>query len=684
MLNNKAKIIIGMLLFFTIFICSAQVNATTISQVEYTEEYKKWLELPEDERNKIIAPKMFDLDVEYTGNRILTKIKTLMNSLSDSKYDLRDKISNNLKIRNQKRTNACWTFATLSSLETNLALQNNSKVYDFSESHMDYSTSQSFTDGKIKNGFSRNVSLGGNFQIGAAYLTNGQGAVLEKDLEFIDTMEPISINNIKDKNVVTKVIDTEEFYTCKYLLGENITEEEFEALVVKMKEHIKENGAISAGIHGAKINNEPGSCYNNDTGAIYCKDASKCKMDHNVSIIGWDDEYAIEKFNQGNRPNKKGAWIIRNSWGEEKDGMKVGDNGFMYVSYEDINIYTQLFGIEKATENIDYDNIYQYNELGYNNLLNAGVNKIYIANVFNRDNKQEEELSEVALNVMQNVKCKVYVNPNGDSKDVKDLIKVELKEGNSETFDAGYHTIEFKEPIKLTSNKFTVVIEVEAVYDSSVYCTLISKTTNNFWDNVEVVANANYITYGEFFEENQWIDTVVNSTIIKAEPSNLSIKAFTRKIEESVPTPTPTASNKPTVTPTVTPTSTPEQTPTPTASNKPTPTSTIRPTQKPTAEPTGTVKPTKTPTPSSNPTTKPTLKPTSPIITNKPTTKPTSAPSNNSGILGSINTNTNNGGSTLTSQSSLPYVGKTKVLLGLIAILFINIIIVYKKYKKIY
>jgi len=76
MLNNKAKIIIGMLLFFTIFICSAQVNATTISQVEYTEEYKKWLELPEDERNKIIAPKMFDLDVEYTGNRILTKIKT--------------------------------------------------------------------------------------------------------------------------------------------------------------------------------------------------------------------------------------------------------------------------------------------------------------------------------------------------------------------------------------------------------------------------------------------------------------------------------------------------------------------------------------------------------------------------------------------------------------------------------
>ena len=76
---------------------------------------------------------------------------------------------------------------------------------------MDYSTSQSFTDGKLANGFTRDVAVGGNFQIGSAYLTNGSGAILEKDMTFVDTKEKISINNIQNKKVVTKVTDTEEF-----------------------------------------------------------------------------------------------------------------------------------------------------------------------------------------------------------------------------------------------------------------------------------------------------------------------------------------------------------------------------------------------------------------------------------------------------------------------------------------
>lgn len=39
----------------------------------------------------------------------------------------------------------------------------------------------------------------------------------------------------------------------------------------------------------------------------------------------------------------------------------------MYVSYDDANIYDELYAIEKATSTKDYDNIYQ------NNLLHAGL-----------------------------------------------------------------------------------------------------------------------------------------------------------------------------------------------------------------------------------------------------------------------------------------------------------------------
>lgn len=673
MLNKKTKIIIFISILFVILMNCNIVNAAYISQLDYSEEYKEWLALPEDERNKIIAPKMFDIDVNISENNLYTKIKTLMNSVTNSSFDLRSKISNNLKIRNQGNTNACWAFATLSSLETNLAMQDNSKIYDYSESHMDYSTSQSFTDGKLANGFTRDVAVGGNFQIGSAYLTNGSGAILEEDMTFVNTKEKISIDNIQNKNVVTKVTDTEEFNFANSIKDNNMTSIELDALIIKMKEHIKTNGSISAGIHGASLN---ASCYNNSKGAIYCKDESKCNMDHNVSIIGWDDTYSRGNFNQS--PNKDGAWIIRNSWGTEMNGTPIGDDGFMYVSYEDVNIYKQLFGIEKATENVDYDKIYQYSELGYNNALalGDGIKKIYISNVFSRDKIKNEELIEVSLNVIQKVRCKVYVNPNGSSKNIKDLVEVELEEGKTETFDAGYHTLEFKNLLHLTGNEFTVVIEIEALEDNIIYSPVLLKTTGNFWDNVELKEDANYITYGEFFEKNEWIDVVKDASLLGLTPCNLTIKAFTREaetVQTPTPTPTPTVTVKPTINPT--PTQKPAIEPTPTV------TPTTKPTQSPTNNtPSPTIEPTKIPT--SEPTSTSTTKPTSQIMT--PQAKPTSTPSNNSGILGSINTNSAGNGSTMTSHSSLPYVGKTEILFSLIIILSINIVIVYRKYKKIY
>ena len=691
MFKTKAKKITIILSFLVILISFSTVNAVEISTVEYTDEYKQWLELSEDERQNLIVPKMLDVKINSGENKIITKIKTLMNSLVSSKFDLRDYISNNLKIRNQGKTNACWAFATLSSLETNLALNSNKeKIYDFSESHMDYSTSQSFTDGEIKNGFSRDVSNGGNFQIGAAYLTNGQGAVSEESMPFISTMEDISINDIKNKEKLTKVTDTEEF---GFMQNVTLDSSELSALMLKMKEHIKENGSISAGIHGAKIFMD---CYNNETGAIYCKDSKTCEMDHNISIIGWDDNYSKDNFNENNRPTKNGAWVIRNSWGDEINGEALGDNGFMYVSYEDVNIYTQLFGIEKAVENIDYDNIYQYNELGYNKALNLSTNNVYIANVFDRDKNVNEELTEVSLNVIQNVKCKVYVNSKNDSKSIEDLKEVELKEGKTETFDAGYHTLEFKNPIKLTGEKFVVVIQIQPIDDDNTYCITLEKTKGDFFDNVITKENVNYITFGENFSANRWIDTVKDSSALNLNPSNLTIKAFTQKVE-TIPTATPTPTTKPTATaePTIRPTATTEPTIRPTATTEPTirPTTTAEPTTKPTTTAEPTTKPTATAEPTTRPTTtvKPTTKPTAtaePITRPTATIKPIVTSSNTNKIISgtNINNNSNNNeaNKTITDKSSLPYVGKTEIMLGLIILLCINMIIVYKKYKKIY
>ena len=43
----------------------------------------------------------------------------------------------------------------------------------------------------------------------------------------------------------------------------------------------------------------------------------------------------------------------------------------------------------------------------------------------------KEYLTQIAINAAETYKCKVYVNPNGTSKDIKDLQQVELKTGDT-------------------------------------------------------------------------------------------------------------------------------------------------------------------------------------------------------------------------------------------------------------
>lgn len=580
-MKNKRKVVISFIAFILIMLINLNVFATELTDligtIEYTEEYKHWLELSEEEREGLIEPRMFNIskeDVEITNP---LKRARMLKSTLESKYSLQENIPENIIIKNQGNTNSCWTFGALTSLETNLALKNyyngnSAKVYDFSERHMEYATSRKFLNGETNPiGFNREINSGGNFYLYNAYLTNGTGAINEDDMPFQNEANLINLSEIQNKEVVTQVYDIEEFPTYK-------STEDLTQIKQQMKEHIKNCGAIEVGIYGANLFSE--NCYNNKTGAIYCDNSSTYPIDHSVAIIGWDDNYDKNNFNEKLRPKNNGAWIIKNSWGTEVkitydeikeslfemdnkhekynsvndvkdkdvedfieeqqiiDGKeyvigdreiirKIGDNGIMYVSYEDANIYSQMTGISLASDTVNYDNIYQYNEYGYSIYLPFNLNKIYLGNIFNKNTTQIEDLTEVSISTLEKVTCRVYVNPNGESKNKEDLQLVQLKAGESETFGAGYHTLEFLEPIRIKGDSFVVVIEMQSS-GNEIKVPLEAKIEEPIYKYVEIENNKCYCTTEEGYNNNTWENLSTLSYINEALPNcDSTIKAFT-------------------------------------------------------------------------------------------------------------------------------------------------------------
>ena len=549
-----------------------------LNKMEYSEDFKRWLQLSDDEKKRIVMPRMYEIENTKTLNTNPLYRARMLKANINSKYSLKDIIPSNLVIRNQKNTNSCWAFAELSSLETNLALTNYkkginaSKVYDFSERHMEYATSKKFANNvENEKGYNRVVGEGGSYRFAESYLANGIGAVLETDMPFENNEDIVDINKIQNKTIASQVYDTVYFPNYRYETDETKLQ-----IINQIKQHIQNYGSVNAVIHASSSDFSDCSCYNNDTGAKFCDNSIMHGADHAISIIGWDDNYSINNFSQKCRPKSNGAWIVRNSWGErveykllelkemifntykqqcisrgwsspekipnsfiEENGytiegdiayIKNGDNGIIYVSYEDVNISKEMVGIVKAADIVDYDNIYQYDEFYPSMQIRLSKPNMMLCNVFNKKTNGIEYLTQVSLYVPKTYTCKVYVNPNGISKAKNDLQLVALKSGDSEKLEAGYHTLEFSKPIEIKGESFAVAVEINSDNNGSIIIPLESKVDKvKEWDSVTVENGKCFLLVGNNLENSEWMDlsrlTEVNPSLVNGDST---IKAFTK------------------------------------------------------------------------------------------------------------------------------------------------------------
>lgn len=247
-------------------------------------------------------------------------------------------------VRNQGRYGTCWAFGTICAAEADLIHDGAADTgIDLSELHLAYFAFHDFYDEK-------GCNIGDTIDLdGADYLNAGNGPFFAAQIM---------------SNMIGPVQEADVPYSLAPSYAPSPSEGRSGSLQItnlyscsttdraSTKQAILDHGAVSTSY------NDQSAYYSATYNSYYHPPAedpvkNPIKVNHIVSIVGWDDSFSRNNFRAGT-PEGDGAWLIRNSWG--LDG--YGHSGYFWMSYYDKGLISASFALDVSSSR--YQHVYSY------------------------------------------------------------------------------------------------------------------------------------------------------------------------------------------------------------------------------------------------------------------------------------------------------------------------------------
>ena len=414
------------------------------------------------------AASALGLVYQWNDETCTASLDTAQSEELPRRYDLRENRPLNT-VENQGTFGTCWAFASTAALETS---QTEGEILDFSVDHM-----------TMNSGFNIAPTEGGDYNMALAYLAAWKGPVLAADDPYGDGITDTSLAAVR------------------HLQEARLIEEKD---LNKIKSMIMRYGGVESSLYMSIQNAWDSSEDYEPMSASYYYSGNE-EPNHDIVIIGWDDDYSRENFNY--MPENNGAFLCRNSWGED-----FGNDGYFYVSYEDSNLGNNNIVYTRLDETDNYRTIYQSDMLGWVGTLGYKEPSAWFANVYTAG--QDEILRAVSFYATgEHTTYDLYAVPEYYGPEA---LEQPMYLGSGYCEDSGYYTVDIPEMIRLRAgSRFAVMVRITT--EGSERPIAIEFAASDLTSGADLSDGEGYISY----DGSQWTSAETEYGC------NLCLKAFT-------------------------------------------------------------------------------------------------------------------------------------------------------------